>query len=249
MNPFILNQINSLPIEKEIDKVSTSIKESPYEYEDRLVPRVTSILSDMLHEEYLMNWANYMGRIKHMDHKVYSEDAADTGTITHDYIEKYVNFGIIPNFDELENFEKRRKVQNAFLSFVEWWKIINKHTYKVIFHEKSLSCKYYGGTLDMLIEIDGKIYLVDFKTSNHFNYKYHLQVAAYRRMLWLSLGILIDGAIILKLSKTKVEFEEQIIDLNTYEGLSYMMNCEQTFLSLVYAYYCRYNIEEQYKHF
>lgn len=70
MKPFTYNEIKDSSLEKEMNLLLSDIsfEESPYMYGSNYVPRVTSILSDMLHEEYLMRWANYMGRIKHQDH-------------------------------------------------------------------------------------------------------------------------------------------------------------------------------------
>ena len=107
-------------------------------------------------------------------------------------------------------------------------------------------CPYYGGTLDLFLFIDGKKYIVDFKTSNHFNYKYHLQTAAYRRLLYYEYGFIVDGIIILKLSKKDISFEEQVLDLSDYNTLNYINQCDQTFQSLVYAYYNRSLVEQGY---
>ena len=63
MKPFTYNEIKDSSLEKEMNLLLSDIsfEESPYMYGSNYVPRVTSILSDMLHEEYLMRWANYMG--------------------------------------------------------------------------------------------------------------------------------------------------------------------------------------------
>ena len=115
--------------------------------------------------------------------------------------------------------EDRNKMNNAFLSFKRWWSIIAQNHYKIIFLEKTLVNNYFGGTLDMLIEINNRLYIVDFKTSNHFNYKYHLQTSAYRRLLYDNYRILVDGVIILKLSKVNILFQEQVLDLSDFNTL------------------------------
>ena len=101
----------------------------------------------------------------------------------------------------------------------------------------------------LYIEIDGRKYLVDFKTSNHFNYKYHLQTAAYRRLLYYKYGFITDGIIILRLSKNNVSFEEQTLDLSNYDMLQYINDCDKCFQSLVYAYYNRFTVTQQYTFF
>lgn len=110
--------------------------------------------------------------------------------------------------------------------------------------EHTLVCKYFGGTLDLLLEIDGKIYLVDFKTSNHSSYKHFLQLAAYRYMLRETEGINVNGCIILMLDKKSDMFIEHILDFENIDHLNYIDQCQESFLSLVYAYYQR--IQNQY---
>lgn len=252
MKPFDYNKIEDSSLEKEMNPLLFKGIDSPYTYNGVEVPRVTSILSDMLHEEYLMGWANYMGRIKHMDHRKYTEEAAYIGTRVHHAIEYYLK-GIAntedTSFNDITDISIRNACNSAFLSFKRWWAIIMQHKYKILLQEESLVCPYYAGTLDLYIEIDGRKYLVDFKTSNHFNYKYHLQTAAYRRLLYYKYGFITDGIIILRLSKNNVSFEEQTLDLSNYDMLQYINDCDKCFQSLVYAYYNRFTVTQHYTFF
>ena len=92
-----------------------------------------------------------------------------------------------------------------------------------------------------------KIYLVDYKTSNHIGFKYILQLAAYRYMLRTELGIEIDGCIILQLAKDRVSYNEYVLNFSNPDHLKYINDSETTFLSLVYSYYNIINIEDRYK--
>ena len=253
MKPFLYNQIEDSSLEKEMNLLLPyiTIDDSPYEYKGHKVPRVTSILSDMLHEDYLMGWANYMGRIKHQDHTKFTERAAYIGTMVHSAIEQYLKKVNMPDtyFDDIPDRFIRESCNNAFLSFKRWWSIISQNNYEILMQEHTLVCQFYGGTLDALIKINGKIYIVDFKTSNHFNYKYYLQTAAYRRLLYYNYGIITDGVIILRLSKTDVSFEEQVLDFIKYDDLMFINDCDRCFLSLVYAYYNRQVVQNQYSVF
>lgn len=229
-----------------IDKFDLKVeKQTPYTYENYYVPRVTEILSTMLCDESLVSWSNYIGRYQHKNYSVVLNTAADIGTRVHEAIENYIQHGIgiddasIPQYIASE-------VRNAFNSFIIWWDIISKHDISILKEEYPLVCKYFGGTLDLLLKIDGKIYLVDFKTSNHLSYRYHLQLAAYRYMLKLNENIDLDGIIILQLSKNSIDFNEQMILLDNQEMLDYINTCEQTFMSLVYSYYTKYNMVSLY---
>lgn len=246
MHPILFNKPMNSSLEKEMNSIFIDINDSPYEYEGIKVPRVTHILSEMIHEDYLMDWANYVGRYKRQNHNDIRDHSAYIGTNVHSAIEKYTSMNFVDLFDDIDSVSDRLKMKNAFYSFKQWWDIISLHNYEIIFQEQPLVCKYYGGTLDMLVSIDGLVYLVDFKTSNHFNYKYHLQTVAYRRMLYFQYGIIVDGIIILKLSKDQVFFEEQLLDLRDYSILEYINQCERTFISLVYAYYNRKIVERKF---
>jgi hypothetical protein len=76
-NPF--NGLAILPI----------LNEEGYEYGNKQVPRVTHILSAMLHEDYLMGWSNAMG-FKKRKYETILDDAANIGTIVHDSIDIYI---------------------------------------------------------------------------------------------------------------------------------------------------------------
>lgn len=202
------------------------------------VPRVTEILSAMLHEDFLMTWANNIGLYKHQKYKDVLNTSADIGSSVHEAIENHVSGKGI--FDQSKYpDDTRRGIVMAFNSFLEWWDIILKQNYKVLMQEHTLVCKYFGGTLDLLMEINGKIYIVDFKTSNHPSYKYFLQLAAYRYILMNEYNINPDGCLILMLDKSKCHFTELLLDFGNEEHLAYIEQCQETFLSLVYAYYNR----------
>ncbi len=135
----------------------------------------------------------------------------------------------------------------AYKSFQKWYSdIFLLADIEIIFHEKPLVCKYFGGTIDGLYKINNKIYLIDYKTSNHITFNYCLQLAAYRYML-REIGIEIDGCIILQLSKKSISYNEYVLHFNNQEHLDFINQCERTFLSFVYSYYNVLNVEESYE--
>ena len=57
-------------------------------------------------------------------------------------------------------------------------------------------------------------------------------------MLRTIMGIDVDGCIVLQLSKSHVEYSEYVLDLrDNQEHINFINLCENTFLSLVYAYH------------
>ena len=233
---------------KEMVKILDTIQpinelDSNYTYNGITVPRVTKILSKCIHSDSLMYWANSLG-FKRQSYSKTLEAAANIGHHAHENIDSFL---ADESYEAIESSMPYQSY-NAYQSFLKWFTTINTvASVKVIFHEKQLACKYFGGTLDGLYEINGKIYLVDYKTSNHITFKYILQLAAYRYMLRTELGIEIDGCIILQLAKETISYNEFVLNFSNTDHLNYMNDCELAFLSLVFSYYNISKIENGYK--
>ena len=101
--------------------------------------------------------------------------AAQTGTMAHNAIEKYIKTGemVIPDIKE---------VQNSIEAFLTWEKV---HTVAWIASEVRVASKEYmfAGTLDAFAVIDGHLSLVDFKTSAAIYESMYIQTAAYKLCL------------------------------------------------------------------
>lgn len=241
--------VEDISIESLLNKINLNelfIDNDHYQYNGINIPRVTEILSSMLHENYLMTWANSLGLYKRRKYKDELDQAAMKGTYVHNAIEDYIQHGNDLDLDTVM-LSYQREVSYAYGSFKEWWDIICKRNAKVIMEEQRLVCPWFGGTLDLLIEINNKIYLLDFKTSNHPSYKYFLQLSAYRYILRNYYGIEIYGCGIIKLNKQCIKFEEFIIDKSNPDYENFINICENTFLSLVYAYINRIEVERFYE--
>ncbi len=103
-----------------------------------------------------------------------SEEAKGTGTIVHDLIEKYIKEGSIVVG------KSNHEVDNSFSAFRNWER---ENINKWLESEKKIYSKQYcyAGMMDALAEMkDGKIYLIDFKTSKGFYDGYDEQISAYR---------------------------------------------------------------------
>ena len=218
---FDLDDIAGLQLEDLID-------ESPYEYNGKFVPRVTHILSKMIEEPGIRQWANSLG----FKHKSYTEQLkifADLGSRAHNSMEKIAN-------KDFKNGQIEYDLEPV-QAFCIWWNQLVNAGVKVLGTEKKLVNDLYGGTYDLLMKVNNKIWLVDYKTSNYITYKYFLQLAAYRKILREEYNINLDGCLILQLSKYSVAYREWIIDLHNINHYNYMDICERTFLSLAYGYY------------
>lgn len=230
-------------VNSDIQAISELIKRDPEmtfksRYVNRFgqfVPRVTEILSfDGSSTEGLLRWANNLGfkGIRYTDSRNMS---ATIGTNGHNAIEGFLK-GTITDSTNM-----------VVRAFQQWYMmIIKSHTFEVLSMEQTLVCDWFGGTYDLLCKIDGKVFLVDFKTSNYITYKYFMQLAAYRYMLELN-GIRIDGCIILQLSKESPEFNEYYLDFSNKTDLMYITDCTYAFFALVNAYYATMKVSIYYK--
>lgn len=217
-----------------IDKSEVKMDKVRYTYDGIPVPSVTQILSKCIAEEYLIKWANYLGfkRIKYKDQLGL---AATIGTDGHNAVEDYLVNGI-----ECENI--------CYKSFRIWWDALCKNnTVEIIGIERQMLLPYCSGTYDILLKINGKIFLVDLKTSNHVGYKYFIQLAGYRHMLYKTEGINIDGCLILQLDKEIPSFEEFTLDFSIAEHYEFIEHCAFTFVSLVLSYYNTNKAESMFK--
>ena len=229
----IINLLNQLP--------EINVKESNYIYNNNRVPRVTKIINRCIHNDGLMYWANNLG-FKRLKYNQVLNDAANIGTECHNNIDNFLS-------DTPLNKMILPEVKNAYDSFLKWYNDINTYAnVEVLMHETSLVCKHFGGTLDGLYKINNKIYIIDYKTSNHITFNYFLQLAAYIFMLESQHNMHIDGAIIVQLSKNEISYNEYVLDFSNPMHKKYMDDCKETFLIMVLYYYHLYKIEKDFDH-
>lgn len=117
--------------------------------------------------------------------------AADKGSSVHNSIENWLKFGI----DDIP--EEHRPYFDGFL---EWW---NEYQPEVVASEVKTYHKLmrYGGTIDLLAYIGGKLTLIDFKTTYRLLEKScGVQLEAYAQAL-ASHGIMVEAKHILHLKK------------------------------------------------
>lgn len=216
---------------------------SSYECNGIKVPRVTSVLGRTIHDDFLMYWANSLG-FKRQSYRKVLNHAANIGTEVHNYLAKLITNS--PNIEP--GHDLMQESVNCIESFETWWRMLNdKHKVTVLGSEKTLTCPYFGGTYDLLLSVDDRIFLMDFKTSNQVSFKYFLQLAAYRYLLWYCEGIEVDGFTILRMDKRDSAFEVVHCDMNIPEQAEFMEYCHQMFFSLLTSYNYILNMENKFK--
>ena len=180
------------------------------------LPSVTTIISDCNDKSgALTNWAaaqaclwikentltDFYGRDKEFyivfpedleaaakNYREVSQKALEIGSMTHAAIEEWLQTGKEPQ-------NPLPEVTNAFLAFLEFF---DAHKMKTLEIEFSVYGDYWGGTLDLYCEFNGKRYVIDFKTSKaHYPNEMGPQIAAYRSRV----NGKVDGCGILRLDK------------------------------------------------
>ena len=169
-----------------------------YKVNDVKIPSVTRII-DACFEKNLTNWAISIGDVEY--HRIIAE-ALEIGNDTHEWIEKYIDKGrgVVGTYN---------CSVGAFLAWEEEFKP------EWIDSERKVYCdRYkYAGTVDAVAKINGRVCVIDFKTSKKIYKPYHLQVTAYAQAIKR-----IDGlrqwplGIILRLDKLTGEYEQKVFE-------------------------------------
>lgn len=240
INDIILEEIDNEYINSDI--LHLRDEWDHYKYKKLPVPRVTHIIhSCTLDTEALTRWANSLG-YKHINSKAAMDEAALKGTLIHEAIENYLLHKEYPKFDKPISITVREAVQNGIDGFIAFWE---NYRYKDLIAnirmEETLVTPYFGGTFDLLISLnDGRNYLYDFKTTNSIRDSQFIQLAAYRFALLKYYNTKLDGCAILQIDKKTPSCREYMLDFSDPVNLAFINQCENTFISLLYAYYNTY---------
>jgi hypothetical protein len=144
--------------------------------EKKRIPSVTTI-TGLLAKPQLLPWANGLG-LKGIEYKKYMDDVANVGTLVHELIQGYFTGEEVDLKEYSQNDIER--ANNSMKSFHNW---VSSVEIKPIKNEIKLESDKFGGTTDMLAEINGELNLVDFKTGNGIYDDYFIQLAGYNLML------------------------------------------------------------------
>lgn len=169
------------------------------------VPGVTTVLG-LLAKPQLIVWANRLG-LEGIDSTKYVDKAARIGTCAHAMIEAYLKSEKYES--DQYSPDEVNQAENSLLKFYEWEKQVNIIPLE---SEISLVSKHYlyGGTVDCYAEIDGKKWLVDFKTGKSTYEEHAYQLAAYRELLRES-GRDVQGCRIVRIGRDETEgFEDRV---------------------------------------
>lgn len=146
------------------------------------VPGTTTVIGRFKDSGGLLHWAFAQGRLAEQGKisKLYdkADEAADIGTQAHAAIEAHVHGHAV----DLGGADER--VQRAFSNALAWLASTRIQLVPEL-QELQLVCEQhaFGGTPDAVGVLDGKLVLLDWKTSNSVYSDYLIQMAAYRHLL------------------------------------------------------------------
>ena len=108
-------------------------------------------------------------------HREFKNKSADYGTMLHNIIERHVKK--LP-YEEPNN----EKLRDGLALFKNW---MEENKVEVLGSERKVFSKKYSfaGTVDLILKINGKVTVADFKTSSGIYDTYWMQNAAYRLCL------------------------------------------------------------------
>jgi hypothetical protein len=140
------------------------------------LPSVTTIIGQ-LDKPYLLKWANSIG-LKGYSYESIRDKAAETGTIAHTMVENLIK-GKEEDFSAHPLFTAANR---SFQAFKQW---VSRNDIQFLGSEISLVNQElgFGGTVDIVARVNGRVCIVDIKTSNQLCVEYHFQVAAYALLL------------------------------------------------------------------
>jgi hypothetical protein len=141
-------------------------------------PSVTTILKV---------WPKFYGYetwLKDLGHNadIKLKEAGKQGTNVHNGCEALLKGGILEWADENGRAKYTLDEWLMMMRFAEFW---NTYQPELIACETNLASAdlQFGGTIDLVVKLDGKIWIIDIKSSNNLHETYDMQMAAYA-MLW-----------------------------------------------------------------
>lgn len=167
------------------------------------IKSVTTIIGKNLgwNKELLMAWSRKMG-MAGLDPNAVKDQAADTGSLCHDMIDCHIK-GVECDLGQY-SFDAIAVAATGLEAYKEWEA---RQTIEYMFNEVSVVSEehQYGGTFDCIAKVDGIVSLVDFKTSKGVYADHIIQLAAYKKAIEESMGIVIEQCILIKIPKDMQE--------------------------------------------
>lgn len=205
---------NGSKIDVELKQINFLDKRCYKRSEDKYYPSVTTILAYMPKSKFFESWLKDVGH----NADIIVSRAGKEGTQVHEAVEDLVLGKEVNWMDDYGNAKYSEVVWQMILRFHDFW---TTHKPKLISTEEFVySDEYeYAGTADLVVEMDGEIWLLDIKTSNTLHKSYDLQLAAYAQAMKEVKGIQIQrrGIVWLKASTRSTSKKKGVYQGNGWQ--------------------------------
>jgi hypothetical protein len=142
------------------------------------VPSVTTILSAYPKSAAFYEWLKKVGE----DADTIRDEAGERGSTVHQLTEDFDSGLEVSLLNNIGDIEYKLIEWAMFERYVDFRR---RFPCKIIHTELHLISERLGfaGTLDRVIELNGRLLIIDIKTSNSLHEHYWLQMAAYKKLL------------------------------------------------------------------
>lgn len=154
-----------------------------YQLGEKFIPSVTTILEAYPKGAAYYEWLKKNGE----DSDAIRDEAGRRGSLVHELTERYEKGIEVSLFNENGGIDYKLSEWAMFERFVEFTK---RFPYNINYSEQNFISEElgYAGTIDRIVEMEGKTILLDIKTSNAIYPSYWLQLAAYKELVEFSLS-------------------------------------------------------------
>jgi hypothetical protein len=153
-------------------------------------------------------------------HREEFEEAGELGSQAHDFIEKVIKSiitGDTARTDELlAKMPEDERAANACVAALTW---MSENNVQWISSERKVYSLEHNvaGTLDALAVVNGKLSIVDWKTSNYLYLEFLLQTALYQHAYEEETGEKIEDRWVIRLGKEDAEFDPWHVERKDFE--------------------------------
>lgn len=186
-----------------LEKKSAEKSKQHTVYKDKTGKRIIGVttITGILSKPALISWSNKLG-LQGVEISKYVDDLAVIGTLAHYMIECHIN----KKSPELDDYSKNQinTAETSFLKFLDWE---SKHEIEYLNSELQLvsESKRFGGTIDIIMVLDGVRTLVDVKTCKGIYGDHYLQVGGGYMFLANDNALDLKNAGILRVGRSEEE--------------------------------------------
>ena len=187
MNILEQNKKNNLDFNPDLQQINFLDRRVYKRGEGVYYPSVATILQYMPKNKFFEGWLKDVGHSA----DYIMRKAGKEGTQVHEACEKLVLGEEVTWMDDYGNAKYSQIVWEMILKFADFWRT---HKPELISTESFVwSDEHkFAGTADLVVKMDGEVWLLDIKTSNSVHKSYDLQLASYAKGLEESKGVKIE---------------------------------------------------------